>query len=188
MNYKLPSLAEATPEKAKPGRISRRVKRAIASMIAGETKTVTDAAAAVGLSREHLSRELSKPHVIEYLREKTWRALSIATARAGAVKIDNLESGNARVRDDASDFVLGLAGIRPAPNPTIAINIGVKAGYVIDLSDEPRPAPTVIEHEAGQAIAGIGGGTRRAREAATIEHDPGEAGTTSAAHEVPGDE
>ncbi len=47
------------------------------------------------------------------------------------------------VRDRASSFVLGLAGIQPATSPSINLNIEVKAGYVIDLSDDPRPMQTV---------------------------------------------
>jgi hypothetical protein len=43
------------------------------------------------------------------------------------------------VRDRASSFVLGLAGIQPAGSPSVSINLEVKAGYVIDLSDDPPP-------------------------------------------------
>jgi hypothetical protein len=39
--------------------------------------------------------------------------------------------------------VLGLAGIQPAANPSLSLNIDVKDGYVIDLSDDPPPARTI---------------------------------------------
>ena len=35
-------------------------------MVAGDVKTITDAATKVGLSREHLSRE--RPHIAEFMQ------------------------------------------------------------------------------------------------------------------------
>jgi hypothetical protein len=78
------------------------------------TKSITAAAAKVGLSREHLSRELSKPHIAEFMHQKVLRHLAIATARAGAVKVELLDSPNEMVRDRSSSYVLGTAGIAPA--------------------------------------------------------------------------
>ena len=71
----------------------------------------------------------------------------MAAARAGATKVDLLDSDNAMARDRASTFVLGLAGIAPAATPSVNVNINLKAGYVIDLTDAPRTVPQVIEHE-----------------------------------------
>jgi hypothetical protein len=47
--------------------------------------------------------------------EKVSRHLAIMAARAGAVKGELLDSANEMVRDRSSSFVLGLAGIAPAP-------------------------------------------------------------------------
>ncbi len=44
-------------------RISTKVTAAIDKMVSGECKKISDAAAAVGLARESLSRALSKPLV-----------------------------------------------------------------------------------------------------------------------------
>jgi hypothetical protein len=133
----LPALAT---EKAKP--ISKKVRTAIDAMVRGECKTVTDAADKAGISREHLSRELSRPHITEHMRQKVMRSLAVGTARAGAVKLDLLDSTSEMVRDRASSFVLGLAGIQPANSPSVNLNIEVRAGYVIDLSDDPK----VVDH------------------------------------------
>jgi hypothetical protein len=139
-----------------PKRISKRVRAAIDAMVTGECKTIKEAAEKVGLARESLSRALSTPHVAEHLRMKVLRTLAMAAARAGAVKIDLMDSDNAIARDRASSFVLGLAGIAPATSPSLSLNIEVKAGYVIDLSDDPPPMRTVsritapaIEHAEG---------------------------------------
>ena len=132
------------PQKPKP--ISRKVREAIAGMVAGETKTITAAAEKVGIAREYLSRQLSKPHIAEFLDQKVRRHLAMAATRAGATKVELLDCDNAMVRDRASSFVLGLAGIQPASQPSVNLNIEVRAGYVIDLSDDPAPAPKVIDH------------------------------------------
>jgi hypothetical protein len=129
--------APAPAEPISTRRISKRVRGAIDAMVSGDAKTIREAAEKVGLARESLSRALSTPHVAEHLRMKVLRFLAMVAARAGAVKVDLLDSDNAIARDRASSFVLGLAGIAPASTPTVSLNIEVKAGYVIDLSDNP---------------------------------------------------
>jgi hypothetical protein len=131
-----------------PRRISKKVRRAIDAMVSGKCKRICDAAEHVGLARESLSRALSTPHVAEHLRQKVLRALAIRAARAGAVKGELLDSDNEMVRDRASTFILGLADIAPASAPALSVNLEIKAGYVIDLSDDPRPpALRVVPHE-----------------------------------------
>jgi hypothetical protein len=48
------------------------------------------------------------------------------------------------VRDRASDFVLALAGIAPAKDPAVAVNVNIKAGFVIDLSEPDERPPLRI--------------------------------------------
>jgi hypothetical protein len=126
-----------------PRRISKKVRAAIDAMVSGECKKICEAAEKVGLARESLSRALSTPHVAEHLRQKVLRHLAIAAARAGAVKGELLDSDNEMVRDRASTFVLGLADIAPASAPALSVNLEIKAGYVIDLSDDPPRAPAL---------------------------------------------
>jgi hypothetical protein len=113
---------------------------AIDAMVSGECRKISEAAEKVGLARESLSRALSKPHIAALMREKVLRSLAIAATRAGATKVELLDSDNAMVRDRASTFVLGLAGIQPATSPSVNVNIEMKAGYVIDLR-EPGEGP-----------------------------------------------
>jgi hypothetical protein len=70
-----------------------------------------------------------------------------------------LDSDSDIARDRASSFILGLAGIQPASAPSLSLNLEIKAGYVIDLSDDPRPghglrvvSPVgpIIDHDAGR--------------------------------------
>jgi hypothetical protein len=127
-------------------RISAKVRRAIDAMVSGKCKRICDAAEHVGLARESLSRALSTPHVAEHLRQKVLRALAIQAARAGYVKGELLDSENEMVRDRASTFILGLADIAPASAPALSVNLEIRAGYVIDLSDDRAPVRT-IPHE-----------------------------------------
>ncbi len=105
-------------EPVAPRRISKKVRIAIDAMVSGECEKLTEAAEKAGLARETLSRALSTPHVADYLRQQTNRRLAIAAARAGHTKVELLDSNNEMVRDRASSFVLGLAGIVPASEST----------------------------------------------------------------------
>jgi hypothetical protein len=129
-----------------PKRITKKIRAAIDAMVSGECKGICDAAAKVGLARESLSRALSTPHVAQHLRQKVMRHLAIHAARAGATKVDLLDSDSEIARDRASSFVLGLAGIQPATNSSISLNLEIKAGYVIDSSDDRPPAMRTIPH------------------------------------------
>jgi hypothetical protein len=140
-----PAPAAAVP--GPPKRISKKVRSAIDALVSGDCKQIKEAAEKVGLARESLSRALSTPHVAEHLRQKVMRHLAMAAARAGATKVELLDSASELVRDRASAFVLGLAGIQPASTPTVSLNLEIRAGYVIDLSDDPPPReinPTII--------------------------------------------
>jgi hypothetical protein len=121
-----------------PKRISKKVRIGIDALVSGDCKTIKEAAEKVGLARESLSRALSQPHIAQHLREKVSRHLAIMAARAGFVKGSLLDSENEMVRDRSSSFILGLAGIAPASTPGVAVNIDIKAGYVIDLTED-RP-------------------------------------------------
>jgi hypothetical protein len=115
-------------------------------MVSGNCKTISEAAEKAGLARESLGRALDKPHVAEFLRQKVIRHLATQAARAGYVKGELLDSDNELVRDRASTFVLALADIQPATSPSLNVNIEMKAGYIVDLSEPPH-ALRVIPHE-----------------------------------------
>jgi hypothetical protein len=137
-----------------PKRISKKVRAAIDAMVSGDCKKICDAAAQVGLARESLSRALSTPHVAEHLRQKVLRHLAIHAARAGATKTELLDSASEIVRDRASTFILGLAGIAPAATPSVSLNLEIKAGYVIDLTDDlPTSRPMRIVSSTAQPVA-----------------------------------
>jgi transposase-like protein len=125
----------------KPKRISKKVKAAIAALVSGDAKSVTRAAEIAGLSREHLSRELGRPHINELLRGKALRNVAMAAARASAVKVELLESPNEMVRDRASSFILSVNGIAPENKPLDRAG-ALPPGLTIIVTAPDRPAHT----------------------------------------------
>jgi hypothetical protein len=55
-----------------------------------------------------------------------------------------LNSDSEIARDRASSFILGLAGIQPASTPSVSLNLEMKAGYILDLRDDPPAASTLL--------------------------------------------
>jgi hypothetical protein len=143
-------------------RVTAKVKRACELFAKGEVKTIKDAAEKVGMHHDSLSRAFSKPHVIEHMRQRAIRTISLAAGRAAEVKAELLDCGDSMARDRASTFVLGTAGIGPTSSSSINLNLEIKAGYVIDLSgrsDDPAdnmrivsstvpPAPVDIDRDS----------------------------------------
>ena len=77
------------------------------------------------------------------MRQRAMRTFAMAAGRAAEVKAELLDCADNMVRDRSSTFVLGIAGIAPASGPSINLNLEIKAGYVIDLTDDPRPGADI---------------------------------------------
>ncbi|MGY4437054.1 hypothetical protein ACVWWO_009531 [Bradyrhizobium sp. F1.13.1] len=127
-------------EKPKP--ISVKVKAAIDALVMGEAKDITAAAKLASLSREHLSRELGRPHIAALFRQKVERNLVISAAKAGITKVKLMDSENSMVADRASSYILSLAGITPdtagASNQRGSQQV---PGLVIVINHPPAPLP-----------------------------------------------
>lgn len=141
----VPATTVPQPRMRKP---PPKVRAAIEALVTGQARTITAAAKKVGLSRERLSRAFSEPHNAEALRTRAAREVALSSGRAAARLNQLIESTSQRVALEATKFSLGVAGIRPAANSQVNVNIELKAGYVIDLSEEGRPAKIV----GGQVI------------------------------------
>ena len=127
------------PEKERRRRVPRKIKQAIEALVSGEAKNITRAAEVAELSREHLSRQLSLPHVRSYFQEKVARAVALSSGRAAARLVELLDSESSHVSMDAVRLSLGIAGLRPAPEANVNVSVDIKAGYVIDLGGYPEP-------------------------------------------------
>lgn len=137
MTANVPATTTSEDKPAQPKRITKKIRAAVDALVHGDAKSITEAAEQAGLSRSHLSRELGKPHITAHLRDKVLRNLAVNSAKAGATKVQLLDSANEMVRDRASSFILGLAGISPeAVGARGSPGGGARAGWVIDLSQQ----------------------------------------------------
>jgi hypothetical protein len=146
-------MRETTPAlpapKERARRIPPKVRQAIDRLVSGQSKSLTAAAKAVGLSREYVSRSLSKPHVAEFLRQKAARAVAMGAGRAAARLNQLLDSKSEHVSLDAAKLSLDIAGIKPATDTNVNLNIEVRAGYVIDLSERDGPEARIVHVTSG---------------------------------------
>jgi hypothetical protein len=75
----------------KTRRIPEKTRRAIELLATGKCKTQTEAAVAVGTTRETLCRNLAKPHILEFMRHRAMRTIAMAAGRAAEVKAELLD-------------------------------------------------------------------------------------------------
>lgn len=136
-----PETRPASPQpaaKEKKHRISKRIRQAIELIVTGECKTIKAAAARSNLHPDYLCRELKKPQIRVFCEQRSRENLAMGTMRASARLVELLDASSEHVSLDASRHTLGIAGIKPAADAQVSVNIDIKAGYVIDLRDE-RP-------------------------------------------------
>jgi hypothetical protein len=140
-------VASTTPELPDQRRrsIPMKIRGACAALVSGEVKTITAAAEKVGLSREHLSRELGRPHISAYFRDRVAKAVALTSGRAAARLAELLDADSEHVSLDAAKLSLGIAGIKPAPEASVNLNVELRAGFVLDLREpsEARPMKVV---------------------------------------------
>ena len=123
------------PEKRRP--IPKRVRLAVEEIVQGRAKTITAAAKKVGLTREYLSRSLSEPHITEHLRLRAARTVAIGAGRASARLIGLLDARSEHVVADVATRILAISGISAPREQNVNFNLQIRAGYVINLSEDP---------------------------------------------------
>jgi hypothetical protein len=133
-----PPAPAAAPPKSVRQRVPKKVREAIDLIAFGHVATKTAAARKIGISREYLARSYQNPVVAQYSDEAAARAVAMGRPRAAAVLNELHDSRSERVRLEAAKASLG-AIVAPANQPQVNLNIELKAGYVIDLSEPNRP-------------------------------------------------
>ena len=131
---------EWTATNAKPvreRRVSRRIAEAIRLLLTGTCKTQKAAAERVGMNETYLSEALRKPHVQVFIARRIRETIGNGTMRAAAKLVELIDAGSEHVSADVSKHMLAIAGIKPAAEPTTNVNINFRAGWIIDLSDDP---------------------------------------------------
>jgi len=135
-------------DKPKRRRISPKVIEAIELLSTGEARMQKDAARMVGLSAEHLCRQLNKDHVKDYLALAAKRKVSSAVYRAAHVKVELLDCDNSKVRNDVASDILAIGGIAPPRDGRgTSVSVHVQAGYIVDWRPDLEPPKPVIDAE-----------------------------------------
>ena len=137
------ALNAPVPDKIKP--VSKRLRHALDLMMRGECKDIKAAAERVGMAREHLSRSLRLPHVQVFIARRARETIALGALRASGRMVELIDAGSEHVSLDASKHVAAIAGIKPTADAQVSVNIDIKAGYVIDLTDDRK---TVIDSHA----------------------------------------
>jgi hypothetical protein len=129
---------ELTNIDAKPvreRRVSKRVAEVVRLLLTGECKTQKAAAERVGMNVTYLSEVLQKPHVRVFIERRTRETIANGTLRASARLVELIDAGSEHVSADVSKHMLAIAGIKPAAVPMASVNLHMRAGFVIDLSE-----------------------------------------------------
>jgi hypothetical protein len=132
----VPAPNEVNPVKIK--RVPKRIAEVVHLLVTGECKTIKAAAERTGMHPNYLSGALKKPEIRMFADRAARESIAAGTMRASARLIELLDAGSEHVSLDASKHMLAIAGIKPSADPQVSVNIDIKAGYVIDLSDAPK--------------------------------------------------
>jgi len=130
-------LTTTNPKPLRERRVSKRIAEVVRLLLTGECKTQKTAAQRVGMNVSHVSEALKKPHVRVFIDRRVRETLANGTMRASARLLELVDAGSEHVSLDASKHLLAIEGIKPADTPSVALNLTIRAGYVIDLSDDP---------------------------------------------------
>lgn len=138
-----PSEPKSEPKAAKTRQPTKRIRQAVELLVTGECKTQKAAAARIGIAPETLSRSLREPHVLAWIEKETRVALTrLQAPAAGLMAKLMVDAQSEHVQKDLIIHALAINGHKPASSPQVSVNIDIKAGYVIDLS-EPGARPMV---------------------------------------------
>lgn len=146
----VPAADEAIP--VKEPRISKRMRQAI-NLLTTKGMTQRDAADKAGLSETHLSRHLKKPQIQVFIARKMRETIAVAGLRASRRYVELIDASSEHVAAQVSERILTSEGtLRSGNAAQVSVNIDIKAGYVIDLTDgAPQPmrdvTPTGLTHD-----------------------------------------
>jgi hypothetical protein len=143
MTDNLPESLGKTEKPAKTPRIPVKIVQLIDLLTSGKCRSQKAAADQLKLDPSYVSRQLKKVHVATYLQQQTHAAIARSQAPAAGAMLRLLEGAKSEhVQKDVAIHLLGINGHRPTADPSTQVNINIRAGWVIDLSDDP-PSKTI---------------------------------------------
>ena len=142
----IPAANDATPVKER--RIPKRIAEAVRLIVTGECTTQKAAAERVGITAGHLCETLKKPHVQVFIDRSVRQTVASGMMRASAKLNSLIDASSEHVSLDATKHVLAIAGIKPTTDAQVSVNVDIRAGFVIDLTDKPAPMRTIdVTHD-----------------------------------------
>jgi hypothetical protein len=131
----IPDDTVAIPVKTK--RIPKRIAEVVHLLVSGECKTIKAAAERTGMHPNYVSGALKKPEIQVFIERSARQTITNGLLRASARVNELVDASSEHVSFEASKHVLAIAGIKPTADAQVSVNIDIKAGYVIDLTDKP---------------------------------------------------
>lgn len=125
----------AAPQPAKRIRISKRMQQALGHLA---TKGVTqrEAAKRAGISEFHLSKELRKPQIQAFVARKMRETMALGTIRATSRWLELIDANSEHVAAQVCSRHLVSEGLLKSDQASIAVNVDIRAGYVIKLNGQ----------------------------------------------------
>lgn len=121
------------PAPAKRLRVPKRIRHACELIADGEVKTIKAAAERVGMSREHLSRSLTKDHVQVFLKRAAAKTIAGASLRASRRMVELIDARSEHVAAKVSERILTSEGILRTDHTQAPAGVDLRAGFVIKL-------------------------------------------------------
>lgn len=119
----------------KPYRIPKRIQQAVRLIATGECKTQKAAAERVGIGEQHLCRMLAREQVRVFLARESSRTIAGASLRAANRLVELIDANSEHVAAQVSERILQSEGILKSDQRAIAVNVGIQAGFVLDLRE-----------------------------------------------------
>jgi hypothetical protein len=143
--------ADIVAKPAKSPRIPKRIVQLVDLITSGKVRSRQAACEKLNLDPSYVSRELRKVHVATYLEQQTRVTLAqLQVPAVGTLARLMAEGASEHVQNDVAKHVLAIAGHKPRADAQVSVNIDIKAGYVIDLTDEPKLVESSAQRIAGQ--------------------------------------
>jgi len=144
-------LATIEPDAAIPIkelRITPKLRKALHLLETGECSTQRAAAERAGMSEFQLSRRLREPQIQMFIARRRSENIAVGSLRASRRFVQLIDASSEHVAAQVSERILKSEGVLRSEATQVSVNIDIKAGYVIDLTDAPKHGPMIdVTHD-----------------------------------------
>jgi hypothetical protein len=148
MNAIVPASDQSDAIPVKETRLSPKLRKALHLLETGECSTQRAAAERAGMSEYQLSRRLREPQIQVFIARRRSENISVGSLRASRRFVQLIDASSEHVAAQVSERILKSEGVLRTDTHQVSVNIDIKAGYVIDLTDAPKPGPMIdVTHD-----------------------------------------